>query len=381
MMKRALLGGGLLLSVALVASPAAAQIGFAKGRVVDAQGQPVADASVTAVYLGEMPKTSARKTNKKGEYVHAGLYGGRYRITTEKEGYEPTVIEHDVTLGDPTELPDIVLQPKKAPEVKAREAAANAPEEVKAKFAKAVDLTTQGQLAEAEALFKELLVVLPDVAEIHQNLGYIHAQRKDWANAEASYAKALELQPGNATSMSALAAIYESMGQHDKALALTQQAAAADPGERARPVQPGGLPPQREPERGGHRRLRGRARRQPGPRRGPLPPRDALSGPEQRPQGDRAPRGVRGREPQGRAEPGDGEGPRRGAQEEVTSGESAPGRAPRPRPPRSDGRRGRRGTPGPCRSASAPGRGPSRPPRRARSVRAGRCRSRFRQSA
>jgi protocatechuate 3,4-dioxygenase beta subunit len=91
-MKRALIGGGLLLSVALLASPAEAQIGFAKGRVVDAQGQPVADASVTAVYLGEMPKTSTRKTNKKGEYVHAGLYGGRYRITTEKEGYEPTII-------------------------------------------------------------------------------------------------------------------------------------------------------------------------------------------------------------------------------------------------------------------------------------------------
>jgi tetratricopeptide (TPR) repeat protein len=30
--------------------------------------------------------------------------------------------------------------------------------------------------------------------------------------------------------MTALAAVYESMGQHDKALALTQQAAAADPG-------------------------------------------------------------------------------------------------------------------------------------------------------
>jgi tetratricopeptide (TPR) repeat protein len=229
-MKRALIGGGLLLSVALLASPAEAQIGFAKGRVVDAQGQPVADASVTAVYLGEMPKTSTKKTNKKGEYVHAGLFGGRYRITTEKEGYEPTIIEHDVTLGDPTELPDIVLHPKKAPEVAAREAAAKAPEEVKARFAKAVDLTSQGQLAEAEALFKELLVVLPDVAEIHQNLGYIHAQRKEWADAEASYTKALELQPGSATSLSALAAVYESMGQHDKALALTQQAAAADPG-------------------------------------------------------------------------------------------------------------------------------------------------------
>jgi tetratricopeptide (TPR) repeat protein len=102
--------------------------------------------------------------------------------------------------------------------------------EGEAKFAKAVDLTTQGQLAEAEALFKELLVVLPDVAEIHQNLGYIHAQRKEWANAEASYTRALELSPGNATSLSALAAVYESLGQHDKALALTEQAAAADPG-------------------------------------------------------------------------------------------------------------------------------------------------------
>jgi Tfp pilus assembly protein PilF len=228
-MKRALVVAGLLIVAGLLAAPAEAQNGFAKGRVVDAQGQPVAEASVVAVYLGELPKTSTRKTNKKGEYIHAGLYGGRYRITAEKEGYEPTIIEHDVTLGDPTEIPDIVLQPKKPPQVAAREAAAKAPEEVKAKFAKAVELTTQGQLAEAEALFQELLVVLPDVAEIHQNLGLIYAKRSDWAGAETSYRKALELQPENASTMSALATVYESMGQHDKALELTNQAAAADP--------------------------------------------------------------------------------------------------------------------------------------------------------
>lgn len=229
-MKRALVGGGLLLAAALLASPAEAQIAFAKGRVVDAQGQPVADASVVAVFLGELPKTSTKKTNKKGEYVHPGLFSGRYRLTAQKEGYEPTEIEVSVVAGDPTELPDIVLQPQKAPEVKAREAAAKAPEEVKAKFAQAVDLTSQGKLDEAEALFKELLVILPDVAEIHQNLGYIHAQRKDWASAEADYTKALELSPGNAASMTALAAVYEGLGQHDKALAMTQKAAAADPG-------------------------------------------------------------------------------------------------------------------------------------------------------
>jgi len=228
-MKRALIGAGLLVAAGLLASPVEAQTGFAKGRVVDAQGQPVAQASVVAVYLGELPKTSERKTNKKGEYIHAGLYAGRYRITAEKEGYEPTTIEYSVTLGDPTEIPDIVLPPKKPPEVAAREAAAKAPEDVKAKFAKAVDLTSQGQLAEAEALFKELLVILPDVAEIHQNLGLIYAKRGDWAGAEASYTKALELQPGNASTLSALATVYESLGQHDKALEMTKQAAAADP--------------------------------------------------------------------------------------------------------------------------------------------------------
>jgi tetratricopeptide (TPR) repeat protein len=228
-MKRALVMAGPLVVAGLLVSPAEAQTGFAKGRVVDAQGQPVAEASVVAVYLGELPKTSTRKTNKKGEYIHSGLYGGRYRITAEKEEYEPTIIEHDVTLGDPTEIPDIVLQPKKPAAVAAQEAAANASDEVKAKFAKAVDLTTQGQLDEAETLFKEIEAILPDVAEIHQNLGFIRAKRQDWAGAAASYKKALELQPDNSSTMSALAAVYESMGEHDKALELTNQAAAADP--------------------------------------------------------------------------------------------------------------------------------------------------------
>lgn len=228
-MKRVLTGGALAIVAALLASPAAAQTGFAKGKVVDAQGQPVVDARVTAVYKGELSNTSVRKTNKKGEYIHSGLYGGRYRITAEKEGHEPTIIEYDVVLGNPTEIPPIVLEPRKAPVVRAREAVASASDELKARFKQAADLASQGRYPEAETLFEELAVVLPDLPEIHQNLGLVYARQMNWASAEASYTKALELQPDNATSMSALAAVYESSGRHDKALELLKRAAAADP--------------------------------------------------------------------------------------------------------------------------------------------------------
>lgn len=223
-MKRLCVVVGILLGLALVATPTRAQTGWATGRVVDTEGNPVPAATVALKYLGERNWSFQTRTNKKGEYVQSGLYPGPWRLTVSKEGYESTGVESQIS-SEPMEIPDIVLKEAKPVE----EGPKVVQVDLRAKFANAVELTRTGKLDEAEAIFKELLEPMADVPELHQNLGYLYAQKKDWAKAEASYLKALELKPGDSAIISGLAEVYEESGQKDKALALVSKAAAENP--------------------------------------------------------------------------------------------------------------------------------------------------------
>ena len=73
--------------------PAQAQTGTARGKVFDAQGQPVADAKIVIEYQGGITRKFEIKTNKKGEYMQVGMQPGPYRITASKDGFQPAVIE------------------------------------------------------------------------------------------------------------------------------------------------------------------------------------------------------------------------------------------------------------------------------------------------
>jgi tetratricopeptide (TPR) repeat protein len=225
-MKRLGVSVGIFLGVALLATSTRAQTGWATGRVVDTDGNPLPGATVALKYLdvGARPWNFEVKTNKKGEYVQSGLVPGRWRLTASKEGYETTGIE-SVVSAEPMEMPDIVLHEAKPVEQGPKVVQVD----LREKFKNAVELTRAGKLDEAEAIYKELLEPMADVAELHQNLGYLYAQKKDWAKAEASYLKALELKPGDSAIISGLAEVYEESGQKEKALALVSKAAEANP--------------------------------------------------------------------------------------------------------------------------------------------------------
>jgi tetratricopeptide (TPR) repeat protein len=224
-MKGFLTAGALLLGLALFVTPVWAQTASARGRVVDTDGNPIADANVRIEFLGERTWNFDNKTNKDGEYIQAGLYPGRYRIVVSKKGYETTGIEHSVILGVPTEMPDIVVN-KRATE---EETLQIQQVDLRKKFTEAVELTKAGKYDEAEALFDELREPMADVPELYQNLGYLYAQKKDWAKSEENYLKALELKPGDPAITSGLSKVYEESGQTDKALALVSKAAEEHP--------------------------------------------------------------------------------------------------------------------------------------------------------
>jgi tetratricopeptide (TPR) repeat protein len=222
-MKRLFVSGGLLLALALVGSEAGAQTGTARGKILDDKGQPLADAVVTIEYQGGVTRKYETKTNKKGEYTQVGIYPGVYKITVNKEGFQGGVLDARISLGEPTYLPEMKLMTRSA----AQAAAAGgdkAREELTAAFKNATDLTQAGKYDEALAAYTELSAKNPSIPEVQYNMGFIYSQKKDWANAEAAYKKALELKPSYSEANAALLRVYQESGQAEK---VTELAAAA----------------------------------------------------------------------------------------------------------------------------------------------------------
>lgn len=220
-MKRAFISSALLLGF-FIATDAHAQTGAARGKVLDEQGQPIADAKVELVYKGGVTRKYETKTNKKGEYTQVGLQSGIYEVNVTKEGFQPGLSGGRVTLGEPTYLPDIKLR-----SAKAAAAAGGGEAELRTNFNKALELTQAGKYDEAEAAYKALLEKAPSIPEIHYNLGFLYTQKKDWASAEAAFQKALELKPDYSDATTALAKVYQDSGQPDKAIALVSKAAGS----------------------------------------------------------------------------------------------------------------------------------------------------------
>lgn len=226
-MKRAVIAAGLVLGLAFLTAPAQAQTGSARGKVLDKAGQPIVEAKVLIEFQGGITRKFEVKTNKKGEWMQVGMQPGPYRFTASKDGYQPNYIDARISLGEPTELPAFNLA---SMEEVAREQGLPAAQ-LKERFGKAVELTNAGQLDEAEAVYKEILETTPDVPEVYQNLGFIHAKKKDYATAEADYLKGLELRPESSDIATALAQLYQETGQPEKAMALMKKQAGANPAD------------------------------------------------------------------------------------------------------------------------------------------------------
>jgi Tfp pilus assembly protein PilF len=221
-----LIGGTLLIGLALLGAPAQAQTGTARGKVTDDKGQGIAEAKVELEFTGGMTRKYETKTSKRGEFTQVGMYPGPYKITVTKDGFQGSSIEFKISLGDATQLPEFKLVPASA-----AQKAGGANDALRAAFRNATDLTQAGKLDEAEAAYKEMITKDASIPEVYQNLGYIYGQKKDWAKAEEAYKKALELRPNYPDVQTALAKVYQDSGQGDKAMALMSKAIEGNPND------------------------------------------------------------------------------------------------------------------------------------------------------
>lgn len=86
-----------------------------------------------------------------------------------------------------------------------------------------------GSLAEAEAAYRKALQQNPLNPDALHLLGAIALQRKDLDGAELWVRKALEVCPSASVYMNTLASILSSMGRHDEAKAILEQALRVEP--------------------------------------------------------------------------------------------------------------------------------------------------------
>ena len=220
-MRTHLIRGVLALIVALgIAAPASAQsTGMVKGKVVDAKGQPVEGAKVSIEFAEGVNRKNETKTNKKGEYIQIGLFPGQYKVTASKEGVGAQTFEVRVRIGNASEVnfqlsPQAGMSEEDKKKTAALQGALSAGEE----------LIKAGKQDEAIAKFNEALAILPACHVCYYYIGTAQGQKQQYAEAEASFKKAIEVKADFAEAYSGLANIYNTQKKFDEAAAASAKA-------------------------------------------------------------------------------------------------------------------------------------------------------------
>lgn len=231
-MKRLVTAAGL--GAALLLAPAAhAQTGMARGKVVDEKGQPMSGVKVTWEFQGGVTRKGEVTTNKKGEFIQVGLQPGNYRFIADAAGYQSQFADLRVGLGDASLVPELKMVPKAAggPGAGAGGGADPGLAALKAAVDQAIALGAAGKPDEALAIYTDLMAKNPTVHQIPYNMAAVYSQKKDLANAEAMYKKALEVKPDYADALVGLSNLMVNAGRAGEATDLLAKAMAANPSD------------------------------------------------------------------------------------------------------------------------------------------------------
>lgn len=229
-MRTAMFRGMLALVIALgLAAPAAAQsTGMVKGKVVDAEGKPVADAQILIEYTDGVTRKTTTKSNNRGEFIQIGLFPGTYRVTASKDKVGSQTFEARVRIGNASEV-NFVLSPTSGmSEADVKKNAA-----LQASFQAGVAASRAGQHDVAIAKFTEAAGLMPDCHDCYYNIGYAHAQKQQYAESEAAYRKAIEIKPDSADAYNGLATIYNAQKKFEEAQQASAKAAELSGGGAA----------------------------------------------------------------------------------------------------------------------------------------------------
>lgn len=149
----AFIAAAMLASSVLAQSKGNARL---SGKVVDEQGQPVADVVVKAQMTGQTEALSGT-SDKKGEFRINGLANGEWKVELAKAGHE-TATEMVEVKADKAPALNVTLKkgaPKADPTV-----------EINAELQRAATIAQSGKIPEARKIYEDLLVKYPSVYQI-----------------------------------------------------------------------------------------------------------------------------------------------------------------------------------------------------------------------
>jgi tetratricopeptide (TPR) repeat protein len=203
---------------AVSVAPALAQ-SVVRGKVTDAQGMPVADATVLFEAVDANRKTQT-KTDKNGDFLQVGLSSGAYKVTATKDKVGTQTKNTNVRQGPNNPLA-FTLSASSGVSAADKEAAAA----IQASAGAAVEAMKAGRHDEAIAKFQEVIAKVPNCVDCYYNIGVSQMAKQQYTEAEASFKKAIELKPDNADAYTALANLYNSQKKFDLAAEASSNAA------------------------------------------------------------------------------------------------------------------------------------------------------------
>jgi tetratricopeptide (TPR) repeat protein len=203
---------------AVSAAPALAQ-SVVRGKVTDAQGKPVPDATVLFEAVDANRKTQT-KTDKNGDFLQVGLSSGAYKVTASKDKVGTQTLNATVRQGPNNPMSFTLSASSGLTAEDKKEAAAT-----QASASAAVEAMKAGRHDEAIAKFQEVIAKVPTCADCYYNIGVSQMAKQQQAEAEASFKKAIELKPDNGDAYTALANLYNSQKKFDLAAEASANAA------------------------------------------------------------------------------------------------------------------------------------------------------------
>lgn len=214
-------GAVLFLMAALMAviAPAAmAQSTMIKGKVLDADGKPMPNVSITIEFMGGVTRKLQTKTDKRGEFIQLLTESGPYKVTASADKVGSQSAEVRVRLGQAAET-TITL----APGASAGDAGKGA--ELRKLFDEGVTASKAGDHDTAIARFQAAAGVSPTCFDCYYNIGVAYMAKKDEKQTEAAWQKALELKPDYTEALNGLATLYNNQKRFDEAAAMSARAA------------------------------------------------------------------------------------------------------------------------------------------------------------
>ncbi|HEX9699196.1 MAG TPA: tetratricopeptide repeat protein [Acidobacteriota bacterium] len=232
LVRRGLVALAAVLAIALVAEPAFAQRGTGRmqGRVLDAQGNPVAGVEITAFNPDVTPSTLTGDTDEGGRWAVIGMARGDYKFTFKKEGY--ISFEVDVTVSAANRNPDLNVTLNPIPEG-AGASVVGADSESPELFNEGVTLFEAGDYTGAIAKWNEFLTLNPALYQVHGNLGNAYRELGDTDNARIAYQAMLAEEPSNDMANYNLGEMLVEAGQIQEAMPYFEKVLESAPDDPA----------------------------------------------------------------------------------------------------------------------------------------------------